>query len=458
MGKTVSGVLFATLLLLTVIPAVEVRRVRAWSGTVYIVADGSVSPPDSPVSRNGDLYTLTGNIYSDGDGIVILRNNVTLTGAGYAIQGTAGAYSRGIYIQGRNNITIRETHVSAFEYGLVIDQSSGVVVEKNTFSENLRDGVSFHEASFNMLLGNRILNNENGIELAVSNNNSICTNNIEANLHYGIGLCSSENNHIYHNSFVANTYLQASPCANLTNTWHEIYPLCGNYWSDYNGTDLRSGFFQNETNSDGIGDTLYFIDENNTDRYPLMGQWTEAGENTTVTHPSGFSLVYSNVLFAGVTIINQSELGPQVSLGFRHASQPPIYYDIKTFADFSAPIILAIVYDGHDLTQLEEERLNLVRWNHTLQEWENITTHVDTANDTISGETSSLSMFTLVIPILGDINSDGIVDIYDAITLASAFGSRPGSSNWNYSADINSDGGIDIYDAIILAGNYGENS
>lgn len=458
MGKTVSGVLFATLLLLTVVPAVEVRRVRAWSGTVYIGADGSVNPPDSPVSRNGDLYTLTGNIYSDGDGIVILRNNVTLAGAGYAIQGSAAAYSRGIYIQGRNNITIRNTQVGVFEYGLVVEQSSGVVVEENTFSENLRDGVSFHEASFNMLLGNRILNNGNGIELRVSNNNSICTNNIEANLHYGISLCSSENNRIYHNSFVANIYSQASPCANLTNIWHETYPLCGNYWSDYNGTDLHSGFFQNETNSDGIGDTLYFIDENNTDRHPLMGQWTETGENITVTHPSGFSLVYSRVLFAGVTIINQSALGPQASLGFLHASQPPIYYDTKTFADFSAPIILAIVYDSHDLTQLEEERLNLVRWNYTLQKWENITSHVDTESDTISGETSSLSMFTLVIPILGDINSDGVVDIYDAITLASAFGSRPGSSNWNFGADINGDGGIDIYDAIILASNYGENS
>ena len=36
----------------------------------------------------------------------------------------------------------------------------------------------------------------------------------------------------------------------------------GNYWSDYNGTD---------TNSDGIGDTPYYIDSNNTDHYPLMG-------------------------------------------------------------------------------------------------------------------------------------------------------------------------------------------
>ena len=35
----------------------------------------------------------------------------------------------------------------------------------------------------------------------------------------------------------------------------------GNFWSNYNGTDL---------NRDGIGDTPYIIEANNTDRYPLM--------------------------------------------------------------------------------------------------------------------------------------------------------------------------------------------
>jgi hypothetical protein len=48
------------------------------------------------------------------------------------------------------------------------------------------------------------------------------------------------------------------------------YPSGGNYWSSYNGTDVYSGPYQNETGSDGIGDTPYPIDANNTDRYPLI--------------------------------------------------------------------------------------------------------------------------------------------------------------------------------------------
>jgi hypothetical protein len=58
----------------------------------------------------------------------------------------------------------------------------------------------------------------------------------------------------------------------------------------------------------------------------------------------------------------------------------------------------------------------------------------------------------------GDINGDGIVDIYDAILLGGAFGSEPGDPRWNPDADLNSDSIIDIYDAIIQAIHFGEES
>jgi hypothetical protein len=38
---------------------------------------------------------------------------------------------------------------------------------------------------------------------------------------------------------------------------------------------LHSGLFQNVTGSDGIGDTPYVIDANNTDDYPLMGMFSD---------------------------------------------------------------------------------------------------------------------------------------------------------------------------------------
>jgi hypothetical protein len=56
--------------------------------------------------------------------------------------------------------------------------------------------------------------------------------------------------------------------------------------------------------------------------------------------------------------------------------------------------------------------------------------------------------------ITGDINGDGIVDIFDAIKLSTAFGSTSTRPGWNPDADLNGDLRVDIFDAIILANNF----
>jgi len=61
------------------------------------------------------------------------------------------------------------------------------------------------------------------------------------------------------------------------------------------------------------------------------------------------------------------------------------------------------------------------------------------------------STVNVVDCMLADINSDGKVDLYDALIMANHFGCRIGDANWNGSADMNNDGQIDIYDVIILA-------
>ncbi|MGF3573694.1 MAG: hypothetical protein ACQXXG_09805, partial [Candidatus Bathyarchaeia archaeon] len=53
--------------------------------TIYIQADGSVSPSTAPIQRNGDVYTFTGKV---SDSIWVLRDNIIIDGAGYTLQGT----------------------------------------------------------------------------------------------------------------------------------------------------------------------------------------------------------------------------------------------------------------------------------------------------------------------------------------------------------------------------------
>jgi hypothetical protein len=62
--------------------------------------------------------------------------------------------------------------------------------------------------------------------------------------------------------------------------------------------------------------------------------------------------------------------------------------------------------------------------------------------------------------IVGDLNHDNIVDIFDAEYAAKAFGSHPGDPNWNPDADLDheppSTDTIDIFDLILLASHFGQ--
>ena len=54
----------------------------------------------------------------------------------------------------------------------------------------------------------------------------------------------------------------------------------------------------------------------------------------------------------------------------------------------------------------------------------------------------------------GDITGNGVVDIFDAIKLATAFGSTSTTPGWNPDCDLNGDLNVNIFDAILLSNNF----
>jgi parallel beta-helix repeat protein len=298
--RAVSAVIIAILLAGILTVAIKVQPVKsdyAWTETIYIRADGSISPSTAPISSVDNVtYTLTDNIGgfpTSSSALIIERDNIIVDGAGYTLQGMFALNSTGIELAGRSNVTIKNMEITTFFYGIELDSCNnnnisgnnitnngggvGLVssynnsVSGNNLTANSAEGIELFSSDDNGVSGNNIANNYAGIELVSSNNNSISGNIITANNDYGISLDSSSNNTIYQNNFMNNTSQAFSH--DSTNVWDDGYPSGGNYWSDYNGTDSSSGPYQNETGSDGIGDTHYVIDANNTDRYPLMAPY-----------------------------------------------------------------------------------------------------------------------------------------------------------------------------------------
>ena len=288
--------------------------------TVYIRADGSIDPPDAPISTVDCVtYTLTGNIYSGAYGIVVQRSNIIIDGAGYTVEGTGVVDSKGISLSELTNVTIKNTNIKRFYYcisffrssssniqvnnitnngwlsGIWLEYSSNNSISGNNITNNDR-GIKLSYSDNNSIPGNNIANNGDGIELELSSGNSVSGNNITANNNYGIYLyyLHSSDNIIYHNNFINNVYDQVYSGVSV-NVWDDGYPSGGNYWSDYTGVDVKSGPNQDLLGSDSIGDTPYVIDENNTDYYPLMNPWSAVAGNLQILKPTNESVIMGPV-------------------------------------------------------------------------------------------------------------------------------------------------------------------
>jgi parallel beta-helix repeat protein len=230
--KIASGTMLILLLTSMLTLALSIQPAKA-EETIYIRDDGSVDPSTAPIQRDGDLYTFSDNIY---DSIVVERNNIVIDGNGYRLQGTGAYESGGIDLSGREYVTVRNTQIEAWWYGICLYSSSSYIsisgsnitnnrcgillgtqsscncnsISGNNITNNYYGGVWLQSSFNNSIIGNNITANGvralYGIELYLSSNNSIIGNNITANNNDGITLYLSSNNSISGNSITNNAF------------------------------------------------------------------------------------------------------------------------------------------------------------------------------------------------------------------------------------------------------------
>ncbi len=374
----------------------------------------------------------------------------------------------GIRILGshRNEVKVNEVSLNT-DWGIWLGSGSTYNnVTQNTATHNYM-GVRLDTAAYNLISDNVATDCDNGIYLSTSDNNTLHRNlvaNNTADFGGGVTIISSDNTTvtentmvnnywgglflvwsfggvIYHNNFISNT--GEALTSDSESTWDDGYQSGGNYWSDYNGTDLYRGVYQNETGCDGVGDTEYipfFVSgEGGRDHYPLMkpyGGPHDLGILGSVPRKTIIGEGYYSTVSMNLTMINY---GVQAET-----------FNLTT----------------HTGTVIQNQTLTLASRNST-----GLTLTFDTTDleigiyplgayaEPVQGETYTADnncTTTIIITIPGDVDGDFDVDLYDAVKLLIRYGTEEPDSFYDPNCDIDNDGEIFLYDAVILLTHYGQ--
>lgn len=206
----------------------------------------------------------------------------------------------GIHIKDVANIKIQNCQIKNCGQGLRLTNSTNCELGRNFITNSTDYGIYFTlNTSYNTMFWNNIKNNSQAVSIELG-----CSENM-----------------FYQNNFVQNG-VQTSGLGVPANLWNNTYPAGGNYWSDYTHDDAKSGPYENETGSDGIGDEPYELPLGAKDHYPIMGpvhwfhayRWettnyyVSASSNITDASPSNLHFD-SNEAFINFTLTGNIEKG-----------------------------------------------------------------------------------------------------------------------------------------------------
>lgn len=330
--KTLTRIFTLTVVLLLVLLLLQSNPLAISQTNTQIITiknDGSIDPSDAPIQRDGNYYTLKSSISG---GITIQESHIVIDGAGYTIQGDGQIHGpteilgMGLNFVDCQNVTVKNFNIKDFTRGIRFTNSSDCFVNQNILvnnhigiemgyvdnsysnnntvtgnfiEENIDAGIRLIHGNSNTIYGNIISANDQGISIWATSDNIIKLNNITDN-NKAVYFETSGINFIHHNNFVNNT-----------NDWWDYgltpWPFQlpfsfsiwddgkeGNYWDEYNGTDL---------NRDGVGDVQLELYEDNIDRYPLINIVTVPEPNIVDTQKNGTQDSFPLNMIAILTVI-----------------------------------------------------------------------------------------------------------------------------------------------------------
>src|SRR5712691_1716158 len=289
-----------------------------------VAATPSASPAPSPTvsypTREGrcamrvsESFTLANDMTCQGDGMVVVSDNITIDLGGHTLTGPGMGPqtwplpqldSVGVRVGGHTGVTIRNGKTTAFSTGIYFIDMVSSSIESVTTLRN-RFGFYIHasqkitvkdsDVEFNIyglhlqnsddcILVNNLLARQTynspggyGLYLYASSRNRVTDNTIDSNINWGIWFSDAKENVIFHNDVVGNNP-PVSDNTEGSNVWYDKQSKEGNWWADYKGTD---------GDNDSIGDSPYPIlgPGGMVDPYPFVAKdgW-KTKRRSTIDH------------------------------------------------------------------------------------------------------------------------------------------------------------------------------